>query len=78
MNEAILRLRINDTRERLLNYLTKNGATNRAELVKNLRLARTTVFDNLRILEEMGLVERHSERIVRGRPIVMWGLSENG
>lgn len=78
MNEITTKIiSFSETRQKLLDYLTKNGATNRAELVKKLKLARTTIFDNLRILEEMGLVKRHSERIIRGRPTVMWGLNKN-
>jgi len=78
MNERIIRIKISETRQRLLDYLIKNGDTNRAELVKKLKLARTTIFDNLRILEEMGLVRRYPKRIpIRGRPFTMWGLSKN-
>jgi len=75
--EVLVRVIISETRMKLLNYLTENGDSNRAELVKKLKIAWTTVYDNLKILEEKGLVRRYSERVVRGRPTVMWGLTKN-
>ena len=47
----------------------------RSEIVKMLNSSRTTIYDNLKMLEDLGIVERYKEGTnKRGRPYVYWRL----
>jgi len=50
----------------------------RRELVRILKTARTTIYDNLVKLQKKKLVEKYSKNNgIRGRPLVLWTLYNN-
>ena len=55
-------------------YFTK---ADRDKLCKEMNTPRTTVFDNLKILERLGIVYRYNKPLnkKRGRPKVYWTLN---
>lgn len=60
---------------KLVKTLTKNGKMTRKELVKELGRPRTTIYDNLVVLQKQEVVEKFScNNGKRGRPKVYWGL----
>jgi len=63
----------------ILTELKKNGWMFRKDLVKKLGLPRTTIYDNLKILLNYGLVEKivrpdPKDSRGRGRPKTYWRL----
>ena len=65
--------------EAILNTLTAHGPCARDYLVTLINVPRSTIYDNLEILEARGKVYRRNrslERPGRGRPIVLWRIVE--
>lgn len=63
---------INPTQYLLVSVLNEEHKV-RDDIVKDTKLPRTTVFDNLRKLEKNKIVERYSKgNDKRGRPFVFW------
>ena len=61
-----------------MKVLKKNGSLTRRELVKRLNKPRTTIFDNLIILQKRKIVENYTRNSGKiGRPKVYWKLSKN-
>jgi predicted ArsR family transcriptional regulator len=67
----------NELQGELIKTLEKNGAMTRAQMVQALEKPRTTVYDNLAVLIERGVVKKFSRQVnVRGRPVVFFKLKE--
>jgi predicted ArsR family transcriptional regulator len=61
----------------LIKVLEKDGPITRRELVKALKIPRTTIYDNLLKLQRRKLIERFSRNNGRrGRPLVFWKIKE--
>jgi predicted transcriptional regulator len=54
--------------------LEKSGPSTRTQLVSSTNIARSTLFDNLTILKQYGVVEKKRVPIQRGRPLELWSL----
>jgi len=55
--------------------LENNGPMTRNEIVKDLKSARTTIYDNLIRLERMNILQKFNKRNrMSGRPLVYWRL----
>ena len=62
----------------LLNELSKGISLTRADLVKKLHRARTTIYNNLEKLEIKKLIKRYSKQNgLRGRPLTLWFIPKN-
>ena len=57
---------------RIFEELYCNNSLTRSELVVKMNKPRTTIYDNLKILEEKKLIERYSENNGKGRPLTVW------
>jgi len=67
--------KITPLRKKIILLLKKKGDMRRSEIVKMLNSSRTTIYDNLKMLEDLGIVERYKEGTnKRGRPYVYWRL----
>ncbi|TFG03624.1 MAG: MarR family transcriptional regulator [Promethearchaeota archaeon] len=61
----------------LIKILENNGPITRRELVKTLKIPRTTIYDNLLKLQKQKLIEKFSRNNGRrGRPLVFWKIKE--
>jgi len=61
----------------LIKILENNGPITRRELVRNLKIPRTTIYDNLLKLQKKKMIERFSRNNgTRGRPLVFWRIKE--
>lgn len=61
--------------EKLINLLSKNGAMSRDEMVQATNRARTTIYDNLTVLEDNNILKKYSRQVnARGRPVVFFKL----
>ncbi|MBD3343121.1 MAG: hypothetical protein GF353_28750 [Candidatus Lokiarchaeota archaeon] len=57
----------------LITLLEEKGGLNRTQIVTELLIPRTTAYDNLAELIELGLVEKTSKQINnRGRPVIFF------
>lgn len=62
--------------EAILRLLYINGSLPRSELVKRMKRARTTIYDNLIKLEKKKLVDKFSSNNgQRGRPLIYWQIT---
>lgn len=62
---------------RVIKLLRKNGSMYRTEIGRELKIERTTIYDNLLKLQKRKLVEKFSRNNgKRGRPIVYWKIKE--
>lgn len=64
-----------NARARIEKFLTKKRgkAFNRSQICKKLKMPRTTVYDNLHILELKGVVQKYTKSFNPiGRPHTMW------
>ena len=62
----------------LMKELGKGISLSRDDLVENLCRARTTIYDNLEILEKRKLVKRYRKQNgLRGRPLTLWFIPRN-
>jgi len=64
--------------EVLLNYLRRHGAARISDLVAETGVTATAVRQRIQRLMVDGLIERHVERISRGRPNHRYALTEKG
>ena len=64
--------------ESLLNFMRREGPVTISALVAEMGVTATAVRQRLRRLMSEGLVERHTERISRGRPNHRYRLTEKG
>lgn len=64
--------------EVLLNYLRRHGAARISDLVAETGVTATAVRQRIQRLMGEGLIERHAEKIVRGRPNHRYALTEKG
>ena len=64
--------------EVLLNYLRRNGAARISDLVSETGVTATAVRQRIQRLMTEGLIERHAEKIGRGRPNHRYALTEKG
>ena len=61
--------------EKLITLLSKNGAMTRDQIVKETDRARTTIYDNLTILEDNNVLKKFPRQVnARGRPVVFFKL----
>ncbi len=61
----------------LIKILEKDGPITRKELVRTLKIPRTTIYDNLLKLQRRKLIEKFSRNNGRrGRPLVFWRIKE--
>ncbi|TFG17256.1 MAG: hypothetical protein EU531_03930 [Promethearchaeota archaeon] len=61
----------------LIKILENNGPITRRELVRTLKIPRTTIYDNLLKLQKIKMIERFSRNNgTRGRPLVFWRIKE--
>ncbi|MFX0142689.1 MAG: helix-turn-helix domain-containing protein [Candidatus Hodarchaeota archaeon] len=57
----------------LIKTLKDEGPLTRRDLVKELKIARTTIYDNLIKLQKRKLIEKFSRNDgKRGRPLIFW------
>jgi len=67
-------MELTETQKQILSVL-ENGEHSRREIVREMKIARSTVFDNLRKLKKWGKVFYTTEkRNKRGRPLTYWRL----
>ncbi|TFG10207.1 MAG: MarR family transcriptional regulator [Promethearchaeota archaeon] len=78
-NEALISILDNMTdpltpiQLRLIEFLKINGSRTRRELVNQLKIPRTTLYDNLLKLQKQRIVEKYAKNNgKRGRPVVYW------
>jgi predicted ArsR family transcriptional regulator len=64
--------------EVLLNYLRRNGAARISDLVVETGVTATAVRQRIQRLMADGLIQRHAEKIGRGRPNHRYALTEKG
>jgi predicted ArsR family transcriptional regulator len=64
--------------EVLLNYLRRHGAARISDLVAETGVTATAVRQRIQRLMADGLIERHAEKISRGRPNHRYALTEKG
>lgn len=64
--------------EVLLNYLRRHGAARISDLVAETGVTATAVRQRIQRLMSDGLIERHAEKISRGRPNHRYALTEKG
>lgn len=62
----------------LLNYLRRNGPARISDLVAEAGVTATAVRQRIQRLMAEGLIERHAEKIGRGRPNHRYALTEKG
>ncbi len=61
----------------LIKALKDEGPSTRRELVRELKIPRTTIYDNLVKLQKRKLIEKYSRSNgKRGRPLILWKLKE--
>lgn len=58
--------------------LKNRGPLTRSEIVTIVGYARTTIYDNLKMLEDRGRIEHYREnKHTKGRPKVFWRVKKN-
>src|SRR5262245_44444136 len=62
----------------VLNYLRRHGAARISDLVAETGVTATAVRQRIQRLMSDGLIERHTEKISRGRPKHRYALTEKG
>ena len=63
---------------KILKLLLDNNEIDRAGISNKLHFARTTIYDNIRPLIDIGLVKKELVNMRRGRPKVLYKLQSNG
>ncbi|TFG24930.1 MAG: hypothetical protein EU529_02880 [Promethearchaeota archaeon] len=64
---------ISPTQNNLMKILQINGPMIRRDLVNQLKIARTTIYDNLVKLQKRKVIEKFTRNDgKRGRPLVFW------
>jgi predicted ArsR family transcriptional regulator len=69
---------LSKTKSQLIELIKRNVEISVDEGAESLGLATTTVRQHLTALEEKGLVETRSQRHGRGRPRLLYSLTQNG
>jgi predicted transcriptional regulator len=63
---------------RIFEELAKGISLTRRDFVKTLGRARTTIYDNLEILEKRKLIKRFKKHNgLKGRPLTLWFIPKN-
>lgn len=76
-NDRNSSLEMNEIQLQLVNILEKYGELNREQMVKFLKRPRTTIYDNIIILVNRGLIKKFPKMINhKGRPIVFFKLNQ--
>ncbi len=73
MKDALLK----KNKTKLLNFLKVRGQVSVDEATLELKLAKTTVRQHLLLLERQGLISRGVQKASKGRPLLVYRLSEN-
>jgi len=61
----------------LIKALKDEGPSTRRDLVKELKIPRTTIYDNLVKLQKRKLIEKYSRSDgKRGRPLIFWKIKD--
>lgn len=64
---------------RLIEVLRNKGPLTRKALVEELKVPRTTIYDNLLKLQKRKLIEKFRDcNGARGRPLVYWKIKKRG
>jgi len=64
---------ISPTQNNLIKILQMNGPMTRKDLVNQLKVPRTTIYDNLVKLQKRKVIEKFSRNNgKRGRPLIFW------
>ncbi len=64
---------LSPTQNNLIKILQVNGPMTRRDLVNQLKVPRTTIYDNLVKLQKQKVIEKFSRNNgKRGRPLVFW------
>lgn len=64
--------------DQIIGFLSEKGASSRSRIAEGLNSAYTTIYDHLEILKKKGKVKKFKKHnLKRGRPKVLWDLSEN-
>ena len=64
---------LSPTQNNLMRILQLNGPTTRKDLVNQLKIPRTTIYDNLLKLQKRKVIEKFTRNNgKRGRPLVFW------
>ncbi len=71
-------LKQSDSREHLLKLIKKNGQITLNQAIKQTGLSRTTLREHFTNLEFEGYLQRYSKREGRGRPELVFELTESG
>ena len=71
-------LKQSDSRSQLLNLIKKNGQLTLNQAIKETGLSRTTLREHFTNLEHEGYLKRHSKREGRGRPELVFKLTDSG
>ena len=64
-------------KQEILLFLKKHGSTDLKTLSKSLELTKMGILKNLNVLEELGYVERETEKAKKGRPKVFFKLTDS-
>ena len=68
---------ISPTQNNLIKVLQMNGPMTRKDLVNQLKVPRTTIYDNLLKLQKRKVVEKFIRNNgTRGRPLVFWKIRD--
>ena len=60
----------------ILEKLSEFGPLTLRDFVRKLNTPRTTIFDNLKKLENRKLIEKYSRNNGRGRPLIFWKIKK--
>ncbi len=71
-------LKQSDSRRQLLNLIKKNGQLTLNQAIEETGLSRTTLREHFTNLEHEGYLKRHSRREGRGRPELVFELTDSG
>lgn len=64
---------LSPTQNNLIKILQVNGPMTRRDLVNQLKVPRTTIYDNLVKLQKQKVIEKFSRNNgKRGRPLIFW------
>lgn len=66
-----------ESRREIITYLAFNSPAIRSQIVRHMKSARTTIYDNLKFLEQNNIVGRTRRKIqnTKGAPHVTWRLT---
>lgn len=77
-NIIYVMLKQSDSRRQLLQLIKKNGQLTLNQAIKQTGLSRTTLREHLANLEHEGYLKRSAKREGRGRPELIFELTDNG